>query len=319
MLHEKDTVKIGIIGAGFVGATTAYALMMSGIASEIVLVDINKEKAQGEVMDLNHGMAFVRPVNIVAGDYADLAEADIVIITAGANQKEGETRIDLVNKNVAIFKSIVPEIVKYAKDAILLVVSNPVDILTYVTYKISGLPKNHVIGSGTVLDTSRLKYQLSKHCSVDARNIHAYIIGEHGDTEIPAWSITSIAGSKMEDFCVTGCDKGSCGKQCQEDIHHHVKHAAYEIIKRKGATYFAVALAVSKIVEAIVRDENSILTVSSLLEGQFGLRDVCISLPTIVNRDGVRKVLEVNLDEKDKEGFLASAEAMKQIIDQVDL
>lgn len=323
MLHERDTIKIGIIGAGFVGATTAYALMMSGIASEIVIVDINKEKALGEAMDLNHGMAFVKPVTITASDYSGLADADIVIITAGANQKEGETRIDLVNKNLNIFKGIVPEIVKYAKDAIILVVTNPVDILTYATYKISGFPKNRVIGSGTVLDTSRLKYQLSEHCGIDARNIHAYIIGEHGDTELPAWSITSIAGSKMDEFCAACCDNGKnhvgINKKCKEEIHNSVKNAAYEIITRKGATYFAVALAVKRIVEAIVRDEKSILTVSSLLEGQFGLKDVCISLPTIVNRNGIKKVLEVNLDEHDKELFLKSANAMKEVIDQLDI
>jgi len=264
MNNNKVIKKVTVVGAGFVGSTTAYTLMLSGLISEIVLIDINAKKADGEVMDLNHGMPFVRPVEIYRGDYKDCAGSDIVIITAGANQKEGETRIDLVKRNTEVFKNIINEIVKYNNDCILLVVTNPVDILTYVTYKLSGFPKNKVIGSGTVLDTARFRYLLSEHVKVDARTVHAYIIGEHGDTEVAAWSLANIAGIPMDRYC------DEC-HQCEEQIsrnkiYESVKNAAYEIIRNKGATYYAVALAVRRIVEAIVRNENSILTVSSLLE-----------------------------------------------------
>ncbi len=317
MLHNTNVTKISIIGAGFVGATTAYALMISGIASEIVLVDVNREKAEGEVMDLNHGVPFVKPVRIEAGGYEDVVDSDIVIITAGANQKPGETRIDLVNKNVEIFKQIIPEVVKYAKDSILLVVTNPVDVLTYVTYKLSGFPKERVIGSGTVLDTARLRYMLSEKCGVDARNVHSYMIGEHGDTEVPAWSITSIGGAKLEQFCTDCCTGVGCYHNCKEELHERTTKAAYEIISRKGATYFAVGLAVKRIVEAIVRDENSILSVSSLLEGQFGVSDLCLALPTLVNGKGADRILEVPLDEEDLAGFKRSAIAMKEVVDKI--
>ncbi len=304
--------KVTVVGAGFVGSTTAYTLMMSGLISELVLIDVNKAKAEGEVMDLNHGMPFVRPVKIYAGDYSDCKGSDIIIITAGANQKPGETRIDLVNKNTAIFKGIIEEIVKYNSDCILLVVTNPVDILTYVTYKLSGFPKNKVIGSGTVLDTARFRYLLGDHVNIDTRNVHAYILGEHGDTEVPAWSITNIAGIPMDKYCDScqGC-KDTLSKY---DIYKDVKNAAYQIIERKGATYYAVALAVRRIVEAIIRDENSILTVSSLMEGSYGLEDVCLSLPTIVNSNGIERIIELPLDEKEKQLLIASGNSLKEIV-----
>ena len=317
MLHKADVVKISIIGAGFVGSTTAYALIMSGIASEIVIVDLNKEKAEGEAMDLSHGLAFVKPVQIKAGDYEDIIDSDIVILTAGANQKPGETRIDLINRNVQVFKSIVPQVVQYAPKAILLVVTNPVDILTYVTYKLSGFPKERVIGSGTVLDTARLRYLLSNRCGVDVRNVHTYMIGEHGDTEVPAWSITTIAGANLNQFCLHCCGDGGCKEECQQELHQKTVGAAYEIIEKKGATYYAVALGVKRIVEAIIRNENSILSVSSLLEGQFGVRDVCLSLPTIVNGQGAERILNVPLDDKDIQGFVKSAKTIKKFIDQI--
>lgn len=317
MNNNKVIKKVTVVGAGFVGSTTAYTLMLSGLISEIVLIDINAKKADGEVMDLNHGMPFVRPVEIYRGDYKDCAGSDIVIITAGANQKEGETRIDLVKRNTEVFKNIINEIVKYNNDCILLVVTNPVDILTYVTYKLSGFPKNKVIGSGTVLDTARFRYLLSEHVKVDARNVHAYIIGEHGDTEVAAWSLANIAGIPMDRYC------DEC-HQCEEQIsrnkiYESVKNAAYEIIRNKGATYYAVALAVRRIVEAIVRNENSILTVSSLLEGQYGLSDVCLSVPTIVGVNGIEEILNVPFNDEEIQLLRKSGNTLKEIIKTLSL
>lgn len=308
--------KVSIIGAGFVGSTTAYTLMMSGVISEIVLVDVNTAKAEGEVMDLNHGMPFARPVKITTGGYKDCAGSSIVIIAAGANQKPGETRIDLVQRNTDIFRSIIKEIVQYCKDSIILVVTNPVDILTYVTYRLSGFPKNRVIGSGTVLDSARFRYLLGEHVNIDPRNIHGYIIGEHGDTEVAAWSMTNIAGMSIETFCEK-C--GTCGGRQRQEIFERVRHAAYEIIERKGATYYAVALAVRRIVEAILRNENSILTVSSLMEGQYGLTNVCLSLPCIVNSNGVEKVLCSDLKKNEEEAFVKSGQSLIEVIRTLDI
>lgn len=314
---EKSVKKITVIGTGFVGSTTAYTLMLSGLISELVLIDANVEKAEGEVMDLNHGMPFVMPLKIYRGEYKDCAGSDIVIISAGANQRPGESRIDLVQKNSRIFKSIVSEIIRYNRDCILLVVTNPVDILTYVTYKISGFPRSKVIGSGTVLDTARFKYLLGNHTGIDTRNIHAYIIGEHGDTEVPTWSLANIAGIPMDDYCER-CRR--CSKKIsRQKIYTEVKNAAYDIIERKGATYFAVALAVRRIVEAIVRDENSILTISSFLDGQYGLNNVCLSLPSIVNMDGVERILEVPIYDTEKELLLKSGNVLSKIIENLDI
>lgn len=304
--------KITIIGTGFVGSTTAYTLMLSGLVSELVLIDLNEEKVEGEVMDLNHGMSFVRPVKIYKGDYSDCAGADIVIIAAGVNQKPGETRIDLVHKNTEVFKNIISKVIRFNSNCILLVVTNPVDILTYVTYKISGFPKERVIGSGTVLDTARFKFLLGEHTGIDARNVHGYIIGEHGDTEVAAWSVTNIGGIPIEKYC-KDCNKCKEG-ETREDIFQKVRNAAYEIIKRKGATYYAVAAAVIRIVEVILRNENSIITVSSLLEGQYGLNDVCLSLPTVVNRKGIGRVLDLPISETEKKLLIKSGNTLKDII-----
>lgn len=291
--------------------------MLSGLISEIVLIDINKRKAEGEAMDMNHGMPFVKPVKIYSGDYSDCKDADIVVITGGANQKPGETRMDLVNKNTAIFKDVIGNIVKHNTDCILLVVTNPVDILTYVTYKLSGFPKNRVIGSGTVLDSARFKYMIGQHMGIDPRNVHAYIIGEHGDTEVPTWSLASIAGIPMEKYCddCHSCDSENFKKEAFENV----KNAAYEIIDRKGATYYAVALAVRRIVEAIVRNENSILTVSSLLEGEYGLSDICLSIPSQVNSSGIARIIDVPLSDEEKAMFGKSAEALKKVISGLNL
>ena len=311
--------KIAVIGAGGVGATTAYALMVQGVGSEIVLIDLNKDKAEGEAMDLRHGASFVNPVDIYAGDYEDLADAKLIVITAGAAQKPGETRLDLIKKNTGIFENIVSSITKYNQDGILLVVSNPVDILTYLTYKLSGFPANRVIGSGTVLDSSRFRSLLSKNCGVAASNVHGYIIGEHGDSEVPVWSLTNIAGTKIENYCPI-CNQDCNDKEHNlEDISKRVKNAAYEIIEKKGATFYAVALAVSRIARAILRDENAVLTVSSLMEGYYGVEDMSLSLPTLINSNGIKNVLELPLSEAEEKAFKDSAQHLKDNITELDI
>ena len=318
-MNKKEIQKVTVIGAGFVGSTTAYTLMLNGLFSELVLIDINATKAKGEAMDLNHGLPFAKPVKIYQGSYEDSKDSDLIIITAGANQKEGETRIDLVHKNTAVFKSIISEIIKYnsPENTLLLVVTNPVDILTYVTWKLSGFPLNRVLGSGTVLDTARFKYLIGQHAGVDTRNVHGYILGEHGDTELPAWSLTSIAGMTMDTYCATCNECDNCNEL--DKIFNEVKNSAYEIINAKGATYYAVALAVARIVEAIIRDEHSILTVSSILQGQYGISDVAISVPTVVDRNGVNRVLEVPLSENEQKLLNHSAETLKSIIRELKI
>lgn len=309
--------KVGIIGAGSVGSTTAYALMIQGIGSEIVLVDRNREKAEGEAMDIMHGQSFVKPIEVRAGDYSDLEDAKVIIITAGAPQKEGETRLDLVQKNTKIFKNIIGEITKYNKDAILLVVANPVDILTYVSLKLSGYPKNRVIGSGTVLDSARFRSLISAQCKVAAKNVHGYVIGEHGDSEVPVWSLTNIAGTQIDKYCPI-CDQ-PCDGVVKEEISEKVKNAAYDIIEKKGSTYYAVALGVAQITQAILRDEDTVLTVSSLLQGEYGIEDVSLSLPTVIDNDGIRNVLELDLNEEEKEAFIESANLMKDVISKLNI
>jgi L-lactate dehydrogenase len=314
---KNTNVKISIIGAGFVGSTTAFALMMSGLASNIVIVDINKNKAEGEAMDLSHGVPFVSPIDITAGDYCDTKDSDIVIITAGIGQKPGESRLDVIDKNLAVFKTIVPEIVKYSPNSILLVVSNPVDILSYITYKLSGFPKERVIGSGTVLDTARFRYLLSEHFDIDARNIHTYILGEHGDSEIAAWSLTNIAGMNADEYCDTICKE--CDGNIKLDIYNNVKNAAYNIIEKKGATYYAVALAIKKIVEAILRNEKSILTVSTYLEGQYGINDLYLGLPSVVGDTGVSKIVDVPLNNEELESLKASAKTLREVLNKANI
>lgn len=308
--------KISVIGAGFVGSTTAYTLFISGLASEVVLVDINKEKAIGEALDMNHGASFVSPCKVIAGDYSDIKGSDIVVITAGANQKPGETRIDLLKKNKSIFEGMVSEIVKYCdSDTILLVVSNPADILTYVTQKLSGFSREKVLGSGTVLDTSRLKYSISSRLHTDKRNVHTFIIGEHGDSSVATWSNTHISGlgidKATEILSTEPIDKVTC--------HKEVVDAAYEIIQRKGATYYAIALAVRRIVEAIVGNENSILPVSSCLSGEYGISDIAIAVPTIVNNEGASRVLELPLSDAEITKLRESAELMKKYTKELGL
>jgi len=262
-----------------------------------------------------HGISFVSPVKVYAGDYSDCKDADIIVITAGVAQKTGETRVDLLKRNTEVFKNITSEITKYcSSNVIILVVTNPVDILTYVTLKLSGFEQSKVIGSGTVLDTARLKYMLGEHTGIDPRNIHSYILGEHGDSEIAANSITSIAGMTTEKFC-NAC--GKCGGKNMEEIALSVKNAGYEIINRKGSTYYAIALATQRILEAMVNDQNSILTVSSLLTGQYGINDVAISVPTLVNIKGAERILEIPLNDKEIKGLRDSADKLKSLIKEI--
>lgn len=304
--------KCAVIGCGGVGATTAFTLIQGGLCNEIVLIDINHEKAVGEALDIGHGIPFTKPVNIYAGDYADVKDAYLVIVTAGANQAPGETRIDIATKNAAVIKKIIPEIVKYNQDCILLMVANPVDVLTNLALKLSGFPPQRVIGSGTVLDTARLKYLLGKRLVVDNRNIHAFMIGEHGDSELAVWSSAQVAGLSIDEFCKAE----SC---CKEDlklneIYEDVRDSAYAIIERKGATYYAIAMAVRRIAEALIRDEHSILTVSVSALGHYGLENVCIGIPAVIGRKGIENVVEIPLSEEEYSQLHVSAQKLKQTI-----
>ena len=280
MSREVNPRKAAVIGCGFVGSATAFTLMQSRLFSELVLLDVNMEKADGEAKDIAHGIPFAGQMKIYAGTYDDAADAAIIIITAGANQKPGETRLDLVQKNTAIYQSIIPEIVKRDFGGILLIVSNPVDILTYVALKLSGLPENRVLGSGTVLDTARLKYALGEHLGVDSRSVHSFIIGEHGDSEIAAWSSTNVSGIPLNDFCEM---RGHFNHDAAMDaIADKVKNSAYEIISKKQATYYGIAMSVKRICECIVRNERSILPVSAMMHGEYGIEDITLSMPSIV-------------------------------------
>nr|WP_317449388.1 L-lactate dehydrogenase [uncultured Sellimonas sp.] len=305
--------KAAIIGCGFVGASSAFSLVHKGLFSELVLIDANHAKAEGEAMDLSHGRPFTSPMKIYAGTYDDISDCSLIIITAGANQKPGETRLDLVHKNIAIFKSIIPEITKRNFEGILLIVANPVDILTYAALKISGYPKERVLGSGTVLDSARFRYLLSEHLNVDSRSVHAYIIGEHGDSELAVWSSANVSGIGINDFCeLRGHYEHD---EAMDRIYRTVRDSAYEIIERKGATYYGVAMAVSRIAESIIRNEHSVLPVSSLMEGEYGLTDLCISVPTIVSAKGAEQVLEIPLSQEEKEKLLKSAAELKKVLD----
>lgn len=311
--------KVTVIGAGFVGSTTAYTLMLSGVATEIVLIDINRDKAEGDALDMSHGAPFVPPVKVIAGDYEASRDSEIVIITAGVSQKPGETRTSLLSRNIGVFKTILGELLpRCADDTLLLVVTNPVDILTYATLKLSGLPKNRVIGSGTVLDTARLRFLLGEHTGIDVRNVHAYIIGEHGDTEVPAWSLTSIAGMPPERFCQS-CHSCEGGAVYKDELYRKTRDAAYGIIEKKGATYYAVALAVRRIAECIIRDENSILTVSGYFEGEYSISDVCLSVPSIVDSKGILKILEIPFSNNEIEALRHSADTLKALIREIGL
>lgn len=307
--------RLAIIGAGNVGATFAYALLLSGLSSEIVLIDQNQARAEGEAMDLNHAVPLAHPAHIWAGGYPDCRGAAVTVITAGSAQRPGETRLDLVQRNAQIFKDIVLQVMQYNPQGILLVATNPVDILTYMTLKLSGLPSSRVIGSGTILDTARFRYLISQQFGVDPRSVHAYIIGEHGDSEVPVWSLANVAGMRIPEFCAMNgyeCDPGML-----EAIFQQTRNAAYQIITRKGATYYAIASGLLRIVEAILRDQGSVLSVSSLIEDAYGINGICLSLPSVIDHDGIKRVIHLDLNGNETEGLRKSASILKETLAQL--
>ena len=307
--------KVVIIGAGRVGASVAYTIMMNNLTSEIVLVDIDKNRARGEALDMNHGIAYFKQLTLRDGDYEDCADADVIVLTAGLARKPGQTRIDLARANVAVTRDIVKNIMKYAVNPLIVVISNPVDILTYLVQKESGLPANRVIGSGTALDTGRLRYLLSQHCKVDVRNVHAYIVGEHGDSEVPVWSRASIASKPFDEYCE------DCPRRCQninrQKLFEMTRDSGAEIIKLKGATYYGIAMAATRIIGALMGDENSVLTLSSVLNGNYGISGVALSLPCIVNRNGIDRYLDIRMNDEELSELKASAEKLKAVLNEV--
>jgi L-lactate dehydrogenase len=314
--HEPHPRKAAVVGAGKVGSTFAYVLLLSGLVGEIVLIDIDHKRAEGEAMDLNHAMPLSHPTRIWAGDYPDCAGADVVVIAAGVSQRPGETRLDLVKRNAAIFEDIIPRITTYNTTGVLLIATNPVDVLSYVTWKASGFPSRRVIGSGTVLDTARFRYLLSEHLGVDPRSVHAHIIGEHGDSEVAVWSLANVAGMRLDDFC----ERETCelGPGMRERIFHQTRDAAYEIIQRKGATHYAVAVGLLRIVESVLRDQHTVLAVSSLVPGHYGIEDVYLSLPSVVGREGVEHVLHLPLNEQETEALRKSAAVLRGVLDELE-
>jgi L-lactate dehydrogenase len=314
-MNNGKVNRVVLIGTGAVGCSYAYSMINQGVAEELVLIDVNEAKSEGEAMDLNHGMPFAPShMKVWSGSYQDCKSADLVVITAGLAQKPGETRLQLVEKNTKIFKQIIKNIMESGFDGIFLVATNPVDILTYVTWKESGLPKERVIGSGTVLDSARLRFALGEYFNVDSRNVHAVIIGEHGDTELPVWSHADIGMEQLETVLAKNNDFKN---ECLENIFVNVRDAAYHIIERKGATYYGIGMSLVRITKAILNNENSILTVSSYLNGEYGHNDVFIGVPAVINRAGIREVIEVKLNEKENEQFNHSVSVLKETMKSV--
>lgn len=305
---SSTKTRIVVIGVGAVGSTTAYTLLLRRRVDELVLIDSNKAKAKGDALDMNHGMPFLGNTKVWAGDYPDCAAADIIIITAGAAQKPGETRIDLLKRNVGIFESITTEVLKYNKNGILLIASNPVDVMSYFTWKKSGWPTNRVIGSGTLLDSARFRYLISQKLKIDTKSVHAHIVGEHGDSELPLWSLANVAGTEIE-----------LADEDKQNIFTHTRDAAYEIIEAKGATYYAIALALDRICTAILRNESAVLNVSTLLTNYEGISDVFVGLPCVVDRTGVREILKLQITEEEKQLLQKSANKLKDIIHSISL
>ena len=304
----KRTSKVAIIGAGFVGSTAAYALLIDGAASEIALIDVNKEKAEGEAMDLQHGLQFKPDTKISFGsDYVLCKDAEIVVICAGAHQKPKETRLDLVKKNSAILKDMIAKIARHNKDCIILVVANPLDVLTYLALRYSKFPKSRVFGSGTILDTARFRYLLGEYFEVSPDSVHAYIMGEHGDSSFPVWSTANIAGVNLQQF-------RKYNKKAMKKIAYETKNAAYEIIAKKGATYYAIGLGIARIVRAILSDKNMVLVLSTYLKNYHGVSDVCLSVPCVVNRNGIKEQIVMPLNALEKKQLKKSASVVKGII-----
>lgn len=312
--------KITILGAGNVGASIAYTLTIDGMASEIVLIDINEKKARGEAADILQGTPFSAPVNIYAGGYEDAVDSDIVIVTVGMARKPGQTRIDLAQANVDIVKAVMPQITKFAPDAVYVVVSNPVDIITYAILKTTNLSETQVIGSGTMLDSARLRSRLAAHVGLNSKNVHAYVFGEHGDTSMIPWSLATIAGIEMNRYCTDLCDKHNhCGKEELREIEEDVRTAGAKVIELKGATYYAIAMAVRRICECIIRDTDSVMTVSAMIHNQYGISDVCFSLPFVVGAQGIKRSIVPPLAEEEKQMLHRSADALKEVIAQLSI
>jgi len=312
--------KVSIIGCGNVGMRYAYALILKGVVRQIVLVDVDRKRLEGEVMDLSHGAPYISPVDIIAGDYSDIKNSDLVVITAGRKNRPGQTRLDLAKDNVELYRKIIPEIVKHASSAIFLIVTNPVDVLSYAAYKLSSKSANKVIGSGTVLDTARFRFLLSNNCKVDSRNIHAHVLGEHGDSEFPVWSRAMIGGVLFKDYCLVCKNSSTCqGDKELNEIFIEVRDSGYEIIERKQETSYGIGLALVRITEAIINDEKSILPISSLVEDYLGINDVYLSLPAVIDKEGVREVLKIELDPEEKQAFKKSADAIRRVIKEAGL
>ena len=315
MAENKGGKKITILGAGNVGATIAYTFAVAGTCSDVILIDINKEKAKGEAMDIRQGVTFGHNVEIWDGTYDDAKDSDIVVVTLGLARKPGQTRIDLAQANVNIVKDVMPKIAQAAPDAIYVVVSNPVDIITYTILRCTNLSRSQVIGSGTALDTSRLRTSIADHVGLSPNSIHAYVFGEHGDTSMIPWSITNIAGIPMEDYCKEQ-DHADIDK---DEIITEVRRAGSEVIKRKGATFYAIAMSVNKICDTILRDSNNIITVSTYLDGVYGIEDVCLSIPCVIGAKGIERIVPPSLTDDEKEKLNASADALKSVIRQINL
>ena len=315
-IYSTQSRKVVVVGAGAVGATYCYALAQSGLADEIVLTDKNEDLMKGQVLDLEHGQTFFPTVEIRSGTIEDCHEAQVVVITAGATQKPGETRLELIKKNASITGSIAEDIAKSGCKGVMIIVSNPVDVLTYVALKRSGWDKSRVIGSGTVLDSSRFRQLLSKHCGVDVHNVHAYILGEHGDSEFAAWSMTNIAGINIDEYCPV-CGKCKEWKTQRQLIEQQVRDSAYHIINYKGSTQFAVGLALVRITGAILRSQNTILSVSTLLESEFGINDVCLSVPCVVSDKGIMRIIESPLVSSELKALSNSAAILRKAIDSL--
>lgn len=309
MAFDKKPNKVVVIGTGYVGSSYAFSMINQNIADELVLIDLNKKKTEGDVMDLNHGVPFGAPTKVKAGDYEDCENADLVVITAGANQQPGETRLDLIEKNARIFKSIVDNVMEAKFDGIFIIATNPVDALSYATWKYSGLPMERVIGSGTILDTARFRFMLGEYFDLDVRNVHGYIMGEHGDTELPVWSQTRIGSEHIHRYMEKYKPEGTT--QELEHIFINVRDAAYQIIERKGATHYAIAMGLARLTKAILRNEQSILTVSTLVKGEYGLDDLYIGVPAVVSRRGVERVIEIDLNETETAQLNHSAQVLK--------
>lgn len=317
LTNVHQPIKVAIIGTGRVGASCAYALQMSGMASEIALINANRQRAEGEAMDINHGSLFTKPVRVWLGDYKDCKDADIVVLAVGTSQKPGDTRLDLLKNNANILQRMLAPALRYLEDSIMVVAANPVDALTYLTWQMTGLPSHQIIGSGTILDTARFRFLLGQHFEIDTHSIHAYIIGEHGDSQVPVWSLANIAGMRLDEYAHLNGNPLDLSQR--ENIAENTRRAAYEIIHRKGATYYAIATGLVRIIEAIVRDENSVLTVSGVINGVHGLNDIALSLPSVINRQGIAKTLDLPLSSEEDAGLKRSAQVIRNAIVSLNL